>query len=67
MRYRIPFSGKTIELDVYRGPHRGLVTADVEFKSQSELVRFKKPEWFGPEITGNRRYANETLARSKSL
>jgi adenylate cyclase len=62
-RYEIPFHGKTIELDVYKGPHRGLITADVEFKSCRESAAFQPPPWFGREITGNRRYVNAKLAR----
>jgi len=62
-RYRIRFSGRTIELDVYHGPHRGLITAEVEFDSPREGNRFVPPRWFGREITGNNRYANQTLAR----
>jgi CYTH domain-containing protein len=62
-RYRLPFKGHTIEMDVYDGRHRGLITADVEFKSRKEAAGFRPPEWFDREITGNRRYANEKLAR----
>jgi len=66
-RYRIPCSGKTIEMDVYDGRHRGLVTADIEFKSRREAAGFQIPDWFGREITGNWRYANERLARTSNV
>ena len=66
-RYRIPFSGRTIEMDVYERRHRGLVTADVEFDSIRQSKLFEPPEWFGREITGHRKYANETLARRGRL
>jgi adenylate cyclase len=66
-RYRPPYRGKTIELDVYEGPHRGLITADVEFRSRREANSFKPPAWFGREITGSRKYANEVLARRGHL
>lgn len=62
-RYRLPFDGLVIEMDVYDGRHRGLITADVEFKSRKDAASFQPPEWFDREITGNRRYANEKLAR----
>jgi len=62
-RYKIPYGRHTIEMDVYQQPHRGLVTADVEFASEKAARVFRPPPWFGREITGNRRYANETLAR----
>lgn len=62
-RYLIPFRGHTIEMDVYEGPHRGLVTADVEFSSERASRAFVPPPWLGREITGQRRYGNEVLAR----
>jgi adenylate cyclase len=62
-RYCLPFDGFMIEMDVYNGKHRGLITAEVEFKSRKDATNFQPPQWFDHEITGNRRYANERLAR----
>jgi CYTH domain-containing protein len=66
-RYRIAYGKHAIEMDAYEGPHRGLITADVEFRSKREAVSFRPPEWCGREITGVRRYANEVLARRGHL
>jgi CYTH domain-containing protein len=66
-RYRVPCDGHTIEVDVYRGPHRGLVTADIEFNSLRESRAFRPPEWLGREITGSHQYANKALARRQGL
>ena len=66
-RYKIPCHGHTIEMDVYGGPHRGLITADIEFDSVTQSRSFQPPDWFGREITGNRQYANESLARRRGL
>jgi len=66
-RYRIPCDGHTIEMDVYQGPHRGLITADVEFGSVHESRSFQPPKWLGREITGKPQYANQGLARRGSL
>jgi adenylate cyclase len=66
-RYRIRCDGHTIEMDVYQGPHRGLITADVEFDSMHGSRSFQPPQWLGREITGNPQYANEGLARRGSL
>jgi adenylate cyclase len=66
-RYRIPCHGHTIEMDVYKGPHRGLITAEIEFDSARASGSFQPPDWFGREITGNRKYANEALARRQGL
>ena len=66
-RYRIPCRGHTIEMDVYQGPHCGLITADIEFDSVRASRSFQPPDWLGREITGRREYANERLARRQSL
>ena len=66
-RYRIPCHGHTIEMDVYQGPHRGLITADIEFDSVRASRSFDPPKWLGREITGSRQYANQRLARRQCL
>jgi len=53
----------TIEVDVYEGSLDGLVVAEVEFDSQRAADSFEPPDWFGEEVTGDRRYANQQLAR----
>ncbi|MGH7241870.1 MAG: CYTH domain-containing protein [Phycisphaerales bacterium] len=63
MRYRIPYRRRlTIELDIYRGAHRGLAVAEVEFASVSMMKRFTPPDWFGREVTGKKKYFNSSLA-----
>jgi len=66
-RYKIPSDRNTIEMDVYEGAHRGLITADIEFDSVGASRAFEPPDWLGREITGNRQYANEALARCHKL
>lgn len=66
-RYRIPCNGHTIEMDVYEGPHRGLMTADVEFHSVRASRAFQPPDWLGREITGSQQYSNEALALRQKL
>jgi adenylate cyclase len=66
-RYKIPCGGHTIEMDMYGGRHRGLITADVEFDSVRASRSFQPPDWLGREITGSRQYANEHLARRGAL
>jgi adenylate cyclase len=51
-----------IELDVFGGALSGLRIAEVEFPDEDSADAFDPPAWFGPEVTGNRRYLNETLA-----
>jgi CYTH domain-containing protein len=62
-RHEIPLQAElTAELDVYDGAHDGLVTAEIEFGSVEASERFSPPGWLGREVTGDSRYANQTLA-----
>lgn len=62
-RYEVPVGRKVAEIDVYHGKLVGLLTVEVEFSSMEELRAFKPPEWFGPEISGDKRYRNRKLAK----
>lgn len=62
VRYRIAYQGKIIELDRYAGELTGLMTAEVEFKSEEDSQRFVPPEWFGEDVTNDSRYKNQSLA-----
>jgi CYTH domain-containing protein/CHAD domain-containing protein len=50
------------EVDVYEDGLDGLRTVEVEFDSEDASRTFTPPPWFGRELTGDRRYANQTLA-----
>jgi CYTH domain-containing protein len=58
-RYRQSFAGKTWEIDVFHGDNAGLVVAEVEVASESELI--EPPPWLGPEVSGDSRYFNSNL------
>ncbi len=64
-RYYIPLYGDTLvaELDLYHGGLAGLVTVEVEFDSIEDSNAFTAPDWFGEEITEDKRYKNKNLAR----
>jgi adenylate cyclase len=61
-RHLLEHDGATIELDEYHDALSGLVTAEVEFDSEEASDAFDPPPWLGREITGDPRYANQTLA-----
>ena len=62
-RHLVPLgSGLTAELDVYDGPLEGLLTVEVEFPSLAASAAFVPPPWVGREVTGDPRYANQSLA-----
>lgn len=54
--------GVLLELDVYDGSLDGLAVLEVEFPSEEAAAAFTAPDWAGAEVTGNRAYANQTLA-----
>ena len=62
-RWRIPFGGYTIELDVFEPPFAPLMEAEVEFPSEAEAAAFQPPDWFGEEVTCDPAYTNAALSR----
>ena len=54
--------GVTAEVDVYHDAHDGLCVAEVEFPTVEASDAFTPPEWIGAEVTGDRLYANQSLA-----
>lgn len=60
-RHIIPFGSHTIELDVFEGAHAPLIMAEVEFDSVEEANSFTPPEWFGEEVTDDKRYHNSNM------
>lgn len=61
-RYIIPWQGLVIEVDVFHGRHRGLMTAEVEFTDVETCRRFEPPPWFGRDVSRDARYRNRRLA-----
>ena len=64
-RYYIPLDGGLVaETDVYRGRLKGLLIVEVEFDTVSEAKTFIPPDWFGEDVTGDKRYSNAGLSQS---
>ena len=61
-RYKIPYAGLIIELDVYLNKLDGLHVAEVEFDSVEQAENFIPPEWFGRDVTNDAKYKNKNLA-----
>lgn len=61
-RYFIPLAPHTIELDVFHGDMEPLIMAEVEFASIEEANVFLPPDWFGQDVTMDRRYHNVNMA-----
>jgi len=50
-RYYVPLDGFTLHLDMFEGEFRGRVIGEVEFPSLEAARDFRKPPWFGEDIT----------------
>jgi CYTH domain-containing protein/CHAD domain-containing protein len=63
VRHYVPLQEELrAEVDIYAGALDGLRTAEIEFDSTAEADRFRPPPWLGEELTGDQRYANQSLA-----
>ena len=63
VRYKIPIKNNFVaELDIYNNKLYGLITVEVEFRSEKELLNFISPDWFGKDITFDKRYKNVYLS-----
>src|SRR3712207_9521083 len=49
----LPICGHVFEVDEFHGDNDGLVLAEVELGSEAEA--YEKPDFIGPEVTGDRK------------
>ena len=64
-RYLIPLEdGLTAELDRFHSPDSTLLMAEVEFSSEEQAESFTPPDWFGEEVTQDRRYHNSYMSQA---
>ena len=61
-RYKIPVGDLMAELDIFHGHHEGLRIVEVEFPSTEAADAFVAPQWFGADVSTDRRYTNSFLA-----
>jgi CYTH domain-containing protein len=54
--------GVVFELDVYESSLSGLVTLEVEFADEDAARAWTPPSWAGRDVTGEKAYANQSLA-----
>ena len=72
-RYRIPLAAEegclplTAEIDIFEAPYEGLCLAEVEFPDKSSAERFIPPEWFGEDVTFNKKYHNSNLSKGVGI
>ena len=61
-RYTFPVGAHTAELDRFEGNLKGLLMVEVEFASVDDARAFAPPDWFGRDVTEDKRYKNKQLA-----
>ncbi len=61
-RYIIPLQNNLkAELDDFHGYLEGLIVVEVEFKNENDANNFMPPEWFGEDVSFDKRYKNSKL------
>jgi adenylate cyclase len=60
-RYRVPWKGRTVEIDLFGGPLEGLRMAEVEFPDEESAQSFETPPWCGQEVTEDPQFRNQSL------
>ena len=62
-RYLVPLEKNlTAEVDVYADALAGLITTEVEFPSLPLAQNFEPPQWFGKDVSYDKRYKNTSLS-----
>ena len=55
------YSNLVAELDIFHGHNEGLMLVEVEFPDTAAADSFVKPDWFGEDVSGDKRYRNSSL------
>jgi adenylate cyclase len=61
VRHVVPCGNLNWEVDVFSGENQGLVVAEIELPDENHQIQLLP--WIGPEVTGQDRYYNGTLAQ----
>ncbi len=61
VRYEVKMGEHVFEVDVFHEENEGLTVAEVELNHEDDI--FKKPNWLGKEVTGDKRYYNSQLSQ----
>ena len=61
-RWTGQLGAQIFELDIFMGELKSLMLVEVEFASTEEADNFQPVDWFGAEVTMDKRYKNKALA-----
>jgi adenylate cyclase len=62
IRYEVKVGNHIFEVDEFYGENKGLIIAEIELKSEDEIVEM--PTWIGNEVTNDLRYFNSYLSKN---
>lgn len=65
IRHEVQHAGRLWEVDTFADPFNGLITAEIELASVSDL--FDVPPWVGPELTHLPEFSNRALAEAQRI
>ncbi|WP_158971683.1 CYTH domain-containing protein [Chachezhania sediminis] len=57
-------AGRVFELDIFTGTLAPLMLVEVEFDTEEAANGFQPPDWFGPDVTRDKRFKNKALAQA---
>ncbi|MCF7986474.1 MAG: CYTH domain-containing protein [Methylovulum sp.] len=60
-RHWVKYAGFIWEIDEFEGVNQGLIVAEIELPELDTV--FEKPDWLGLEVTEDKRYYNNNLAK----
>ena len=61
-RWLVPLGSLVAEVDVFGSALEGLAVVEVEFPSLEAAQAFVPPDWFGDEVSADKRFKNQSLA-----
>lgn len=62
-RYQMDIDGTLYAFDIFHDELDGLAYMEIEFNSEDEANKFKEPSWVIKEVTNDRGYKNQSLAK----
>ena len=62
-RYQIEVAGYHYAFDYFHKQLDSLTYVEIEFSSEEEANAFQAPDWFGKDITNEKKYKNQSLAQ----
>ena len=63
-RYEFWVNGHYVAVDIYKEDLAGLAVSEVAFKSVEAANAYNPPEWFGKDVTSDKRFKNASLAKN---